>query len=69
MENDKKEQVKKLNKVKDRIQSLLNEAELLIDKSLINDGDTSEESQRMQILNQLKQVEYSVNGIEFQDLK
>lgn len=50
------------------LHSHVEEMRILINENLKDDGDTSETSQRMCILNNLRSVESSINGIAKEDL-
>jgi hypothetical protein len=57
-----------LEDLQSELESKLGEIINMIEDNLKNDGDTSETSQRMTILNNIMKVEHSVSGIETSDL-
>lgn len=53
----------------DELQAHISKMRELIEAHMLNDGDTSETSQRMNVLNRLSQFEAAVNGINERDMK
>jgi len=60
--------VTKLAKFTSEAESLLNQLDCLFSNAMVNDGDTTETSQRMALLNALNQVESCVNGVIQSDI-
>jgi len=58
---------KKVSDFQNKAQALLDKLEALVNANIKNDGDTSETSQRMCILNNIATVSRSVNGVEPED--
>lgn len=56
------------NNFKAKAESLISQLDDLFRHSLIDDGLTSETSQRMALLNALAEVEHNVNGVEESDV-
>ena len=56
-------------KLKEKAAKILSELEDLINKEMPYKGDSEKESQKVCILNAIKKVEMSINGIEKKDLK
>ncbi len=54
---------------KKAMDNLIEEAEALTNFSLKNDGDTSETSQRISIINHLKELQAQINGTIAEDVK
>ena len=51
-------------KLKTKLYALIQKCEDLIDKNMLDCGDTSEESQKIALINALYEFEKNVNGIE-----
>ena len=56
-------------RVKDKLDAIMDEFEATVCDSLKQSGDTPETCQRMYILNSLLKLRHCVNGIEYEDMK
>jgi len=57
------------NELVERLHDKIGEMLFLIDEEMRSTGDSSEECQKLRLINRLHALEHAVNGVEESDLK